>query len=183
MSKRDYYEVLGVSREAGQDEIKSAYRKLAFKFHPDRNQDDPDAESKFKEAAEAYEVLGDDGKRQTYDRFGHDGLNGNGFSGGFSSNEDIFGAFSDIFGEVFGFSSGGRGGANRPRPGADLRYNLDISFREAAKGAEVDITIPVEQECDDCQAQEPLRVRLRKCVLSVVGPEPFSRRRDFSVFP
>ncbi|WP_319467167.1 molecular chaperone DnaJ [uncultured Pseudodesulfovibrio sp.] len=151
MSKRDYYEVLGVSREAGQDEIKSAYRKLAFKFHPDRNQDDPDAESKFKEAAEAYEVLGDDGKRQTYDRFGHDGLNGNGFSGGFSSNEDIFGAFSDIFGEVFGFSSGGRGGANRPRPGADLRYNLDISFREAAKGAEVDITIPVEQECDDCQ--------------------------------
>ncbi|QJB57940.1 molecular chaperone DnaJ [Pseudodesulfovibrio sp. zrk46] len=149
MSKRDFYEILGVSREASQDEIKSAYRKLAFKYHPDRNQDDPDAESKFKEAAEAYEILGNDEKRQAYDRFGHDGVNGNGY-GGFSSNEDIFGAFSDIFGEVFGFSAGGRGGVNRPRPGADLRYNLTISFREAAKGAEVDITIPVEQECDTC---------------------------------
>jgi len=149
MAKRDYYEILGVSREAAQDEIKSSYRKLAFKFHPDRNQDDPDAESKFKEAAEAYEVLGNAEKRQTYDRFGHEGVSGNGFSG-FSNNEDIFGAFSDIFGEVFGFSSGGRGGGNRPRPGSDLRYNLDISFREAAKGAEVDIQIPVEQECPTC---------------------------------
>ncbi len=149
MDKRDYYEVLGLSKEAGPDEIKSAYRKLAFKYHPDRNQDDPDAESKFKEAAEAYEVLGNAEKRQTYDRFGHAGMNGQGFSG-FSNSEDIFGAFSDIFGEVFGFSSGGRGGANRPRPGSDLRYNLDISFREAAKGAEVDITIPVEQACPNC---------------------------------
>ncbi len=148
MSKRDYYEVLGVSREASQDEIKSAYRKLAFKYHPDRNQD-PGAEQKFKEAAEAYEILRNDGKRQAYDRFGHEGVNGNGFSG-FSSNEDIFGAFSDIFGEVFGFSAGGRGATRRPRPGADLRYNLTISFREAAKGAEVDITIPVEQKCDTC---------------------------------
>jgi len=150
MAKRDYYEVLGVGREASQDEIKSAYRKLAFKFHPDRNQDDPEAESKFKEAAEAYEILGHAEKRQTYDRFGHEAMNGNGFSG-FSSNEDIFGAFSDIFGEVFGFASGGRGGANRPRPGADLRYNLTISFRDAAKGAEVDIRIPVEQTCDTCK--------------------------------
>ncbi|MDC0335460.1 molecular chaperone DnaJ [Pseudodesulfovibrio sp.] len=150
MAKRDYYEVLGVSREAAQDEIKSSYRKLAFKYHPDRNQDDPDAEPKFKEAAEAYEILGNAEKRQAYDRFGHEGVNGNGFSG-FSSNEDIFGAFSDIFGEVFGFSAaGGRGGGNRPRPGSDLRYNLDISFREAAKGAEVDIQIPVEQECPVC---------------------------------
>lgn len=149
MSKRDYYEVLGVGREASQDEVKSAYRKLAFKYHPDRNQDDPDAETRFKEAAEAYEVLGDAEKRQTYDRFGHDGLNGNGYSG-FSNNEDIFGAFSDIFGEVFGFSSAGRGGANRPRAGADLRYNLEVTFRQAAKGAEVDITVPVEQECPTC---------------------------------
>ena len=150
MAKRDYYEVLGVSKDAAQDEIKSAYRKLAFKFHPDRNQDDPDAEAKFKEAAEAYEVLGNAEKRQTYDRFGHEGMNGQGFSG-FSNSEDIFGAFSDIFGEVFGFSTGARGGANRPRPGADLRYNLEISFREAAKGAEVDITIPVEQPCPECE--------------------------------
>jgi chaperone protein DnaJ len=150
MAKRDYYEVLGVSREASQDEIKSAYRKLAFKYHPDRNQDDPESESRFKEAAEAYEVLGTAEKRQTYDRFGHEGVSGNGFSG-FSSSEDIFGAFSDIFGEVFGFSSAGRGGGNRPRPGADLRYNLDISFRDAAKGAEIDIKIPVEQHCDACE--------------------------------
>lgn len=150
MSKRDYYEILGLSKEAGQDEIKTAYRKLAFKYHPDRNQDDPEAENKFKEAAEAYEVLGDAEKRQTYDRFGHEGMNGQGFSG-FSNSEDIFGAFSDIFGEVFGFSSGGRGGANRPRPGTDLRYNLEVSFREAAKGAEVDITIPVEQPCPECE--------------------------------
>ena len=150
MAKRDYYEVLGVSKDAAQDEIKSAYRKLAFKFHPDRNQDDPDAEARFKEAAEAYEVLGNAEKRQTYDRFGHEGMNSQGFSG-FSNSEDIFGAFSDIFGEVFGFSTGARGGANRPRPGADLRYNLEISFREAAKGAEVDITIPVEQLCPECE--------------------------------
>ena len=148
MSKRDYYEVLGVDRESSQDEIKSAYRKMAFKYHPDRNQDDPDAESKFKEAAEAYEVLGNEEKRQTYDRFGHAGMGGNGFSG-FSSNEDIFGAFSDIFGEVFGFSAAGRSG-NRPRAGADLRYNLEVSFREAAKGAEVDIQIPVEVACESC---------------------------------
>ncbi|BCS87394.1 molecular chaperone DnaJ [Pseudodesulfovibrio sediminis] len=148
MSKRDYYEVLGVAKSASQGEIKTAYRKLAFKFHPDRNQDDPEAESKFKEAAEAYEILGNDEKRQTYDRFGHEGMNGNGFSG-FSSNEDIFGAFSDIFGEVFGFSSAGRG-ANRPRAGSDLRYNLEISFREAAKGAEVNIEIPVETTCESC---------------------------------
>jgi molecular chaperone DnaJ len=147
MSKRDYYEILEVERTASQDEIKTAYRKLAFKYHPDRNQDDPDAESKFKEAAEAYEVLGNQEKRQTYDRFGHDGVNGNGFSG-FSSNEDIFGAFSDIFGEVFGFSSAGR--SNRPRAGSDLRYNLEISFREAAKGTEVGIKIPVEGSCETC---------------------------------
>nr|WP_321514196.1 molecular chaperone DnaJ [uncultured Pseudodesulfovibrio sp.] len=149
MSKRDYYEVLGVDRSASQDEIKSAYRKKAFKYHPDRNQDDPEAEPKFKEAAEAYEILGNGEKRQAYDRFGHEGVNGNGFSG-FSSNEDIFGAFSDIFGEVFGFSSAGRGGANRPRAGSDLRYNLEISFRDAAKGAEVDIQIPVEVTCEEC---------------------------------
>ena len=104
--------------------------------------------NRFKEAAEAYEVLGNEEKRQTYDRFGHAGM-GNGFSG-FSSNEDIFGAFSDIFGEVFGFAGAGRGG-NRPMAGgSDLRYNLEISFREAAKGTEVSIQIPVETPCENC---------------------------------
>lgn len=150
MSKRCYYEVLGLSRDCTDGEIKSAYRKLAFQYHPDRNPDDPEAEDKFKEAAEAYEVLRDSEKRQRYDRFGHEGMNGNGFHG-FDNTEDIFGTFSDIFGEFFGFSSAGRGGANRPRAGSDLRYNLDISFREAAKGTEVSITLPVEVECPECE--------------------------------
>ncbi|WP_147821272.1 molecular chaperone DnaJ [Salidesulfovibrio onnuriiensis] len=149
MSKRDYYEVLGVARESSEDEIKSAYRKLAFKYHPDRNPDDPEAETQFKEAAEAYEVLRDREKRQRYDQFGHAGMNGNGFNG-FSNADDIFGAFSDIFSDFFGFSTG-RGGANRPRAGSDLRYNLDITFREAAKGTEVEITIPVEEACTECE--------------------------------
>ncbi|GAB7024070.1 molecular chaperone DnaJ [Salidesulfovibrio brasiliensis] len=149
MSKRCYYEILGVSRECSGDEVKSAYRKLAFKYHPDRNPDDPEAEEKFKEAAEAYEVLGNREKRERYDRFGHEGVAGNGFEG-FSNTEDIFGAFSDIFGEFFGFSSGRRGGGNRPRAGADLRYNLSVSFRDAAKGTEVDITLPKDVPCSEC---------------------------------
>lgn len=148
MSKRDYYEVLGLAKGCSDDEIKSAYRKMAFKYHPDRNPDDPEAEERFKEAAEAYEVLRDADKRERYDRFGHEGMNGNGFSG-FSNTEDIFGAFSDIFSDVFGFSTS-RGGGQRPMAGADLRYNLTIPFREAAKGTEVDITIPVEDTCPDC---------------------------------
>ncbi len=148
MSKRDYYEVLGVARDASGDEIKRAYRKLAMKYHPDRNPDDPQAEAMFKEAAEAYEVLRDDGKRQRYDQFGHAGLNGNGFEG-FQSTEDIFGAFGDIFGEVFGFGGAGRG--PRPQAGADLRYNLTISFREAAKGMEAQLKIPKKETCDQCQ--------------------------------
>lgn len=149
MSKRCYYEVLEVSREASEDEIKRAYRKKAFQFHPDRNPGDQDAESSFKEAAEAYEVLSDAEKRSAYDRFGHEGLNGmNGGFGGFQSSEDIFGAFGDIFGEFFGFGQG-RGGP-RARAGADLRYNLEVSFREAAKGAEVELNIPVTDTCDEC---------------------------------
>ena len=147
MAKRDYYEILGVSRTASEDEIKKAYRKLAFEFHPDRNQDDPEAETKFKEAAEAYEVLRDPEKRKRFDQFGHEGL-GNGFSG-FNSAEDIFGAFSDIFGEVFGFASASRG--PRPRAGSDLRYDLTISFREAARGTEVELEIPMDTVCSTCK--------------------------------
>ena len=148
MSKRDFYEILGVDRSAGEEEIKKAYRKLAFQFHPDRNPDDDEAESKFKEAAEAYDVLRDPEKRQRYDRFGHAGVDGNGYSG-FSSNEDIFGAFSDIFGEVFGFGAGSRG-RTRARAGADLRYNLTVTFREAAKGTEVELQIPKDVPCGEC---------------------------------
>jgi molecular chaperone DnaJ len=147
-SRRDYYEVLGVARNASGDEIKRAYRRLAFEYHPDRNKDDPEAEAKFKEAAEAYEVLRDAEKRSRYDQFGFDGVK-NGFSG-FSSNEDIFGAFSDIFGEFFGVSTASRRGP-RPRAGADLRYDLTIGFREAARGTEVELKIPVETLCVTCK--------------------------------
>ena len=147
MSKRDYYEVLGVAKDASGDEIKKAYRKLAMKYHPDRNPDDPEAEAMFKEAAEAYEVLRDEGKRQRYDQFGHAGLGGNGFEG-FHSTEDVFSAFGDIFGDIFGFGGSGRG--PRPQAGADLRYNLTISFRDAAKGMEAKLKIPKKETCDQC---------------------------------
>ncbi|WP_462325349.1 molecular chaperone DnaJ [Desulfoplanes sp.] len=147
MSKRDYYEVLGVANGAPKEEIKKAYRKMALKYHPDRNPDDPEAEAMFKEAAEAYEVLGDDAKRQRYDQFGHAGLGDNGYEG-FSSTEDVFSAFGDIFGDIFGFGHSGRG--PRPQAGADLRYNLTISFREAAKGMEAKLKIPKRETCDEC---------------------------------
>ncbi len=148
--KRDYYDVLGVSRSASADEIKSAYRKLAFQFHPDRNPDNPEAEDKFKEAAEAYEILSDASKRAQYDRFGHAGVNGQGFGEHFHSSEDVFSAFGDIFGDLFGFGGGAGGGRRRPRAGADLRYNLTVSFRDAAKGTEVDLNIPKREVCSEC---------------------------------
>ncbi len=150
MNKRDYYEVLGVSRTADGPEIKKAYRAMALKYHPDRNPNDAEAEQKFKEAAEAYEVLSDDQKRSTYDRFGHEGLAGGGFQD-FSSSQDIFDAFSDIFGDFFGFGGGGRSRRGpRPQAGADLRYNLTIAFEEAVKGTEADLQIPKEIECEVC---------------------------------
>ncbi len=149
-SKRDYYEILGVSRQAGDEEIKKAYRKMAFKYHPDRNPDDPQAETLFKEAAEAYDVLRDPEKRQRYDHLGHAGLNNNGFDG-FSSTADIFNSFSDIFSDFFGF--GTRQSASRPRAGADLRYNLNISFRDAAKGTEVELELPKRSVCERCEGQ------------------------------
>ncbi|THB64612.1 MAG: molecular chaperone DnaJ [Desulfovibrio sp.] len=150
MDKRDYYDVLGVGREAGEDEIKRSYRKLAMQFHPDRNPDDPDAEQNFKEAAEAYEVLRDPNKRARYDQFGHAGMDANGFQG-FSSSEDIFSAFSDIFSEFFGFGrTRSRGGGPRPQSGADLRYNLSIDFRAAAMGEEVTLHLPKNVDCEEC---------------------------------
>ena len=146
---RDYYEVLGVTKTAGEEEIKKAYRKLAMEHHPDRNPENAEAESKFKEAAEAYDVLRDPDKRARYDRFGHAGANGGG--GGFSSTEDIFSHFGDIFGDLFGFGMGARTASrNRPRRGSDLRYNLSISFRQAAKGANVPIRVPRNEPCGQC---------------------------------
>ena len=150
MSKRDYYEVLGVNRDAGDDEIKKAYRKLAMKHHPDRNPDSKESEEKFKEAKEAYEMLSDAQKKAAYDRYGHAGVdpsmggNGQGFEGGFA---DVFG---DIFGDLFGGGGGGRGGRSNVYRGADLRYNLEISLEEAARGAEKTIRIPTVEECGTC---------------------------------
>ena len=147
--KRDYYEVLGVAKSASDNELKASYRKLALKYHPDRNPGDKAAEENFKEAAEAYEVLRDPRKRQIYDQYGHQGLEGSGFSG-FGGFEDIFSSFGDIFEDFFGFSSrrGGRGRASR---GADLRYDLSITFMEAAFGVETTIDLDKHETCDACQ--------------------------------
>jgi molecular chaperone DnaJ len=147
--KRDYYEVLGVSRQADEEEIKKAYRKLALQYHPDRNPGDKEAEERFKEAAEAYEVLHDTQKRDLYDRYGHEGLKNTGFSG-FGGFEDIFSSFGDIFEDFFGFGRRGRGGASRAREGADLRYDLSVSFMEAAKGKEMELKIPRMETCTLC---------------------------------
>ncbi len=148
MTERDYYEVLSVSRDAGTEEIKHAYRKLAMRYHPDKNPGDAEAEVKFREAAEAYEVLRDPEKRARYDRFGHAGVQGNG-GAGFGNAEDIFAHFSDIFGDLFGFGGSMRG--SRAEAGSDLRYNLTISFAQAAHGDEISLTLPRHVECPDCK--------------------------------
>lgn len=148
--KRDYYEVLNVKKNAGKEEIKKAYRKLAMKYHPDRNPDDKTAEEKFREAAEAYDVLSDDTKRQKYDQFGHAGLGGGGFDGGaaYRDFQDIFGGFGDIFEEFFG--GGGRRSSSRARRGDSLRYDLEITLDEAYSGTEKEIEIPRQEQCDTC---------------------------------
>ncbi len=147
-AKRDYYEVLGVNRNATGDELKSSYRKLALKFHPDRNPGDKEAEESFKEAAEAYEVLRDREKRALYDQFGHAGLEGAGFSG-FGGFEDIFSSFGDIFEDFFGF--GGRGRyRSRAQRGADLRYDLNLTFMQAAFGTETEIEVAKAETCREC---------------------------------
>ncbi len=160
MSKRDYYEVLGVAKGASADEIKKAYRKVAMQFHPDRNPGDKAAEEKFKEAAEAYEVLSDNDKRSQYDRFGHAGVSGNGrgFGGGGSSNmEDIFSQFGDIFGDdIFGSFFGGgntrsRGGQrSRGVRGSNLRVKLKLSYEEIAKGVTKQIKVKKHVPCQTC---------------------------------
>jgi len=146
-TKRDYYEVLGVNKDASEEEIKKAYRKLAMKHHPDRNPDSKDSEDKFKEAKEAYEVLSEAEKRRAYDAYGHAGIHpqmgdgGPNFGGGFAE------AFGDIFGDIFG---GQRGRTNVYR-GADLRYNLEVTLEQAARGTETKIRIPAMEECETCK--------------------------------
>ena len=147
MSKQDYYEVLNLSSGATGAEIKSAYRKAAMKYHPDRNPGSSEAEEKFKEASEAYEVLSDDQKRQVYDQFGHQGLSGQGYSGPRDAS-DIFSQFGSIFEDFFGFSGGG--GRSRARRGADLRYDLELEFKDAVFGIEREIEYEREVSCQLC---------------------------------
>jgi len=148
MSKRDFYEILGVSQSADDKEIKKAYRRLAMKHHPDRNPDDAAAEEKFKEATEAYEVLSDGQKKAAYDQYGHAGVDqnaGGGFGGGSGNFGDIFG---DVFGDIFG--GGGGGGRSRSARGADLRYTLELDLEDAVKGKTVKIRVPTQVTCNPC---------------------------------
>jgi len=151
MADRDYYEILGVSRNADKEEIKKAYRKLAIQYHPDKNRGNKEAEEKFKEATEAYEVLSDDQKRAAYNQFGKEGVGAAAGGAGYGYRaytdfSDIFGDIGDIFSEFFG-QSGGRGGARR---GSDLRYNLEITLEDAAQGKEFKIEIPRQEACEEC---------------------------------
>ncbi len=143
MSKRDYYDVLGVSRSASKEELKKAYRKLAMKYHPDRNPDDAQAAEKFKELSEAYEILSDDNKKQAYDNFGHDGVNSS-----FSSSQGAADAFSDIFGDIFSDIFGGSSGGRASSRGADLSYNLEVSLEDAVFGKSLNIEIPSQERCN-----------------------------------
>ncbi|MBO0615074.1 MAG: molecular chaperone DnaJ [Pseudomonadota bacterium] len=157
MSKRDYYEVLGVQKNVSEDDLKKAFRRLAMKHHPDRNPDNAESEAKFKEAKEAYEILNDPQKRAAYDQFGHAGVDqaAGGFGGGGGGGQGGFGdVFEDIFGDIFGGGRGGRGGggggANRAYRGSDLQYNLELSLEDAVFGTTTDIRVPSMQTCDTC---------------------------------
>jgi len=151
MAKEDYYELLGVPRNASDSEIKKSFRRLAMKFHPDRNKDNPEAEEKFKKIKEAYEVLSDAKKRSAYDQFGHAGVDtsmgGGGYGFGGESFSDIF---SDVFGDIFGGGGGGGRRRTRAQRGADLRYNLDVTLEEAVAGTEVKIRVPTFVSCTEC---------------------------------
>lgn len=146
-TKRDYYEILQVSQNASDDEIKKAYKRLAMKYHPDRNPDDEESEARFKEIKEAYEVLSDPQKRQAYDQMGHEGVAGQGGFGGqgFGGGFDFGDIFEDMFGDMFG------GGRQRSRAGSDLQYELNLTLEEAIQGKTVDIQIPTFENCEDCQ--------------------------------
>ncbi len=170
MSKRDYYEILGLSKGAGEEDIKKAYRKLAIKYHPDKNPDDKSAEEKFKEAAEAYEVLSSPEKRQRYDQFGHAGVGGaasGGFGGGGMNMEDIFSQFGDIFGGggFGGFGGGGRSGGRRVMRGSNLRVKVKMNLKEVAKGVEKKLKVNKFVSCHTCKGSGAKSGQLEVCRL------------------
>jgi molecular chaperone DnaJ len=183
MIKRDYYEVLGISRDSDTDEIKKAYRRLALEYHPDRNKEDPAAEERFKEASEAYEVLSDSHKRNLYDTYGHRGLEGSGFHG-FTDINDIFSSMGDIFEEFFGglggFSHAGRR-RDRARKGADLRQDIRISFEESYKGVDRELSFTKEIQCERCggSRMEPGTKRIDCTVCG--GSGAMTQRQGFFV--
>jgi molecular chaperone DnaJ len=151
MAKRDFYEILGVAKGASEEDIKKSYRKLAMKYHPDRNPDNKEAEEKFKEVKEAYEMLSNPEKREAYDRYGHAGVDPNGMGGGGFGQGGFGDAFGDIFGDIFGAAArGGRGGGAQVYRGADLRYNLEITLEQAAGGFDTTIRVPSWDKCDTC---------------------------------
>lgn len=181
MAKRDYYEVLGVDRSASKSDIKRAYREAALKYHPDRTNHDPVAEEKFKEASEAYEVLHDEGKRQIYDTYGHQGLNNTGFHG-FSGVEDIFSHFGDIFEDFFGGMGFGTATRRRERAyaGHDMRYDLSITLEEAAKGLEKEIVFQKAATCDECHGTGSATGKLATCS-TCNGSGMLNRQQGFFV--
>src|SRR6476661_2408969 len=166
MAKRDYYEVLSVNRDCSEEDLKKSYRRLAMKWHPDRNPDNPKAEEHFKEAKEAYEILSDANKRAAYDQFGHAGVDPQAGPAGMGGFGDIF---SDIFGEIFG---GGRGGRSTVYRGADLRYNLEITLENAAHGMDTKIRIPSASVCDTCKGSGAGQVRVSQGPFSIAQTCP-----------
>lgn len=182
MIKRDYYEVLGVRRDAGEDDIKKAYRQMALKYHPDRNKEDPRAEERFKEASEAYEVLSDGEKRQIYDSYGHQGLAGAGFQG-FTGMDDIFASFGDLFEEFFGggFGFGARRSRRRAYAGADLREDVSITFEESARGVEKEISVTKQAACEICQGSGMKPGTSRKQCKQCGGAGQITHRQGFFI--
>ncbi|HHY13779.1 MAG TPA: DnaJ domain-containing protein, partial [Thermoanaerobacterales bacterium] len=187
MSKKDYYEILGISKDASEDEIKKAYRRLARKYHPDVNTDNHNAEEKFKEINEAYEVLSDSKKRTAYDQFGHAGVGGQGgdygdFSGGFGDFSSFGGNFHDIFDMFFGGRESH--GTSGPKRGADLRYDLEITLEEAAFGTEKEIEITRMEDCATCHGTGAYKGKeYETCsVCNGTGQEQYTRNTAFGRF-